>query len=208
MESTSIPKKSTAKKVFALVTAAFAWAAVIVQYCIGNASVVNFLSYFTILCNLLVAVCLTFSTLMPGRRVGKLFSGLSAQSAIAVYVFIVGLVYNTVLRGIWAPTGMAWLVDNTLHVVVPVLYLLYWALYRPHGALQWQSGFYWAVFPLLYLVYSLVHGAMVHWYPYPFIDADKLAYTRVFINAVVVTSAFVITGLIIVLITRSGKRSL
>ncbi len=168
-------------------------------------TVINFFSYFTILSNLLVAVCLTTSLLSPTSGVGSFFSKVSVQSAIAVYIFIVGLVYNTVLRGITNPTGLDWIVDNLLHVVVPVLYVLYWFIFAPKKILQWKNLAPWLIFPAAYLVYSLLRGPTADWYPYPFLHAGKLGYGQVAINSVFVLLAFLLVGLGAIAWNRQGK---
>ena len=198
------------------VVAIIAWTALILQFYLilqttGTTgfsilkTVTNFFSYFTILSNLLVAVCLTTSLLSPTSGVGSFFLKVCVQTAIAVYIFIVGLVYNTVLRGITNPTGLDWIVDNLLHVVVPVLYVLYWFIFTPKKILQWKNLAPWLIFPAVYLLYSLLRGPMADWYPYPFLHAGKFGYGQVAINSVLVLLAFLLVGLGAIAWNRQGK---
>lgn len=198
-------ERSVAKKICTLLLAALAWFAVILQLIITTGSFANFLSYFTIECNLLVAVSLTVTGLFPRSKPGIFFSKLSVQSAIALYIFIVGLVYNLVLRGIWEPKGWQLLADNLLHVAVPVLYVLYWVFFRSPGKLYWRDGFYWMIFPLAYLIYSLIRGEMVHWYPYPFLNVVEHGYAKVLLNVALMILVFFVAGLIVIWITRVIK---
>ena len=94
------PKDLTlsSKKTYAIALAGLTWASIGVQYYLGTGSAINFFSFFTIQCNLLIAISLTISTLSPDSGPGRFFLSLSLQSAIALYIFIVGLVYNLVLR--------------------------------------------------------------------------------------------------------------
>ncbi len=203
MNRTNTEKKiPTAQIVFGGIVAATAWFAVLFQLYLTAGSIANFLSYFTVLCNLLVAVSLTVLVLMPSAKAGRFFSTLSVQTAIALYIFIVGLVYNLVLRGIWAPAGWQLVVDNLLHVVVPLLYVLYWALFRAKGSLQWRDGLYWLLFPLAYLLYSLIRGPLVQWYPYPFLDVAKLGYEKVLINILLMLALFLAAGLALIAANR------
>ena len=103
-----------------------------------------------------------------------IFSRPTVHSAVALYIFIVGLVYNLVLRNLWAPTGSQLLADNLLHVVVPVLFILYWFIFIPKAVLQWKDGIPWLLFPLVYLVNSMLRGAFTNWYPYPFLNAGGI----------------------------------
>src|SRR5689334_5253439 len=60
------------------------------------ATLSNFFSYFTILSNLLVAFSSTVTSLFPLSKPGIFFSKITVRSAIALYIFIVALVYNLV----------------------------------------------------------------------------------------------------------------
>jgi hypothetical protein len=204
--------KSTGKNIFTLLLALIAWFGVGAQFYLtlqtpaqtGYSTlktVVNFFSYFTVLCNILVALTLTLSFTGPG----SFFARVSVQSAIALYIFIVGLVYNTVLRGVWKPEGLQLVVDNTLHVAVPLLYLIYWLLYTPKRILQWKDILPWLIFPAIYFAYSLARGPMADWYPYPFLDAVKHGYGKVAINSAFVLLAFLVVGLGLIALNRSGK---
>ena len=128
MESTSQPNR---QKAATLLLAALTWFAVVLQLFITEGTFLNFISYFTILSNLLVALTLTYFSLWPYTKLGIYFSSVKTQSAVALYIFIVGLVYNFVLRGIWQPTGWQLIADKLLPVAVPVFYVFYWFVFIP-----------------------------------------------------------------------------
>jgi hypothetical protein len=204
------------KKIFMMFIAILAWFALGLQLYLmlsGPASagltksnaIINFLSYFTILSNLLVAKSLTVSLLSPSSWYGKFFLKIPVQSAIALYIFIVGLVYNLVLRALWKPEGWQLLADNLLHVVVPLLYIVFWFIFTPKKMLQWKNIFPWLIFPAIYLVYSLIRGVSSGWYPYPFLNADKLGYGQVAINALLVLAAFIVFGSGLIAFNRFSK---
>lgn len=195
------------KHIYAITLACITWFSIGLQYYLGTGSTINFLSFFTIQCNLLIAISLTISTLSPDSKAGAFFSRLSVQSAIALYIFIVALVYNLILRGMFVLTGWHWFVDNMLHVVIPILYIAYWLFYRANGVLQWRDGIYWILYPFLYLCYSLIRGPLVQWYPYPFLHAGNLGYPTVFVNIAMVIVVFLVAGLGMIYITRSANKS-
>ncbi len=206
-----------AKKISMAIIACIAWFALVLQLYImlvkapsigitAINTIINFFSFFTILSNLLIAVTLSFSLLSPASRVGLFFSRPSVQSAIALYIFIVGLVYNLVLRNLWTPTGTQLIVDNLLHVAVPLLYVLFWFIFIPKGILHWKNGIPWLLFPFVYLFYSMIRGAFTNWYPYPFLNATELGYSKVLLNITVMIAAFLVVGLLLIAINRSMKR--
>lgn len=201
------------KKLVMGIVAATAWFALIIQLILMLKTVntagfstlktlTNFFSYFTILSNLLVAVCLTSVLITPLSKAGSFFSKAGVQSGIAVYIFIVGLVYNLVLRSIWNPKGWQLVADNLLHVSVPLLYIIYWFFYTPKKVLHWKAILPWLLFPALYLAWSLLRGPVADWYPYPFIHAGNLGYVKVAINSLFVLIAILLTGLGLVAINR------
>lgn len=192
---------SAGQKIAGVLLAVITWATLIMQFYFKVDSTANFLSYFTIQSNLLIALCVTFSALIPNSSLGVFFSKLSVQSAIALYIFIVFIVYNTMLRGIATLTGWNILLNDLLHVVIPILFIIYWLVFRTRGTLHWRDGLYWIFFPLLYLIYTLIRGAMVNWYPYPFLNAAKLGYPIALRNISVVIVIFLIAGLLLIAIT-------
>lgn len=196
------------RKFTGLLIAFFAWFALVFQLYLSKGSVINFLSYFTILSNLLIALSLTFSILSNKAKISVFFSGISVQTAIALYIIVVGLVYNLILRDIWTPTGWQLIVDNLLHVLNPVLYILYWIFYSPKDKLNWKNGIYWTVFPIIYLLYSLIRGAIFKWYPYPFLNAENIGYQKVFMNVVLMIVLFFIAGLLLIVINNKWRTKL
>ncbi len=193
---------NTPKIIFGTIVAFLAWFSILFQYYLTTGSIANLFSYFTILCNLLVALSVSFSIFFPKTKIGIYFSSISVQTAIALYIFIVALVYNSVLRGLLLLEGWQILVDNMLHVVIPILYLLYWFFFVPKAYLNWKNGMYWTLFPLLYLIYSLIRGAIVQWYPYPFLNAAKYGYNQVIFNVGIMLLVFFSAGAILIAVNN------
>ena len=202
----TVTKPSNAKKTFAAIVAIITWVTILVQFYLAAVSITNFFSYFTILCNLLIVICLSYTLLAPASGPGVFFSSVSVQTAIALYIFIVGVIFNLVLRGLADLSGMAWVVDNLLHVVCPILYLLYWVIFVPRGVLKWKDVTKWVYFPLAYVIYSLIRGPIVNWFPYPFLNTTKLGYEKVLLNITVIMIVFLGAGLIMIAINRSLKK--
>ena len=118
---------------------------------------------------------------------------------------LVAIIYSVALRKIWNPEGLQLVADRLLHDLIPLLYLFYWLLFTPKKVLQWKHVPYWLIFPAIYLVYSLIRGALVNWYPYYFINAQELGYGKVAITSLLVLAAFILLGLLLVFINRLGK---
>lgn len=195
------------------IIALLAWSGVVLQFYINTTTwaalglspiegTIRFFSYFTILTNILVAFSLTVILVKPQTRSGYFFSRNSTQAAIAVYIFIVGLVYNLILRKLWAPQGLQLIADNILHSAVPLIYLLYWIAFVPKENLNWGDAAKWLSYPALYFLWVIIFGALTRFYPYPFIDVNVIGYPKMFMHAALLLILFLSLGFLSIAIGK------
>lgn len=190
----------TRARVWHLLTAVVAGSAVVLQLVLvvqGNAildetdppglatRVVRFFSYLTIWSNILVAVTAATLVARPDRD-GPFWRALRLDAV--VICFGGGVVHFFLLRPLLDLSGADLLADRLLHVVVPLLAVAGWLVFGPRGRVSRADLGPFLVVPVGWLVYTLVRGAFVGWYPYPFIDVGELGYAAVAVNAVVVSA--------------------
>ncbi|WP_158755996.1 Pr6Pr family membrane protein [Dyella sp. S184] len=166
------------------------------------AGVWTYIGYFTILTNVLVALALTADARGPRGTLSRFFTRPDVHTAISMSIVIVAAIYNLMLRQLWQPQGWQIVTDNILHVVMPVLFLLYWWLAVPKATLRWPQVIVWQLYPATYFAYVLARGAVDHWYPYPFLDVTKLGYLLVLVDACAVLLVFVAVALLLVALGR------
>ena len=165
---------------------------------------VRFISYFTVLSNLLVALVSLALARHPEQdgprwRVVRL--------ATIASITVTGLVHWFFLRPILDLDGASYAVDKLLHVVVPVLALVAWGVAGPRGQAVRPAVLPSLGWPLLWGAYTLLVGAVTGWWPYPFIDADELGWGRVLVNLVGIAVLFAVVGLAFVAADRVlGRR--
>jgi hypothetical protein len=195
--------------IFAAVTAMIGWLALglllyaVLRHSHAHGSAVAhvlsfYFSFFTVLTNILVALVLSVSLFATDPKSAFLRSDL--QSAVAVYIAVVGLVDFLFLDGIGKARGLDLAAECMLHAVIPILYLIYWITFVPKGTLIWFDPFLWLVYPFAYFGYILLRGAIINDYPYAFIDAGNIGYERVFLNGAELLLVFVALGLLAVAI--------
>ena len=160
--------------------------------------VVNYLSFFTVLTNLLVVACLTLVACEPDEESFWNWSGV--QTALAVYILVVAIVYAAVLQGLWNPQGLEYLTDRVFHAVLPLLYIAYWVFFTPKGSLRLADQIVWQGYPLIYLIYTLTRGALIGAYPYPFLDVIRDGYEGVFLNSLMLLALFLTLGTLFILV--------
>jgi hypothetical protein len=168
--------------------------------------VITYFSFFTILTNFLVALVFTAAAVSPRAARGQWLLRPSVQASTAVYIAIVGIVYQILLRHLWNPQGAQWVADLLLHSIIPVGYVLYWWLFATREDLSWKNAIGWLVYPGAYLVYILARGAVSGLYPYTFVDVTSLGYGGVLARSAALMMVFLGMGLLIIAIAR-GKRN-
>lgn len=151
---------------------------------------VRFFSYFTIISNLLVTAVAVAAISGGTGTAGRFLARPRVRGGVALYIGVTGIVYFTILRHLWQPQGAQWWADSGLHYATPVMYLSWWFACLPHGRLSWSDVPRWLVFPMAYLLWTFARGALVHEYPYPFLDVDQLGSRAVLRNCLGVFGLF------------------
>ena len=194
------------QKTYLVILSLLGWFALISQFYININSkissipetMIRYFSYFTINSNLIVTVCATIILLKPNVKLTRFLSRQSSQTAIAVYIFIVGLIYNVILRFIWNPEGLQMIVDELLHLVIPVLFITYWILFSNKNQLNRKIIIPWLTYPFIYIIFVLTRGSWSGFYPYPFINVNELGLNAVLFNCVGIAVLFILVSLIFV----------
>jgi hypothetical protein len=104
------------------------------------------------------------------RRDTELFT--SVRVAILSNAVITGLVYNVLLRNIpgdgsYEPPRWC---NEVMHVWVPIFILLDWLLAPGRARVPWKRLWLVVSFPLAWLAFTMIRGAITLWYPYPFLE--------------------------------------
>jgi hypothetical protein len=149
----------------------------------------NFFSFFTILSNLLAMTVL----IEGGRRQLAGEPPLSDlwRGAAVVYMTVTYIVFAVLLRDLQEElqTHVAW-VDSVLHRVAPIVLMADWLIEPPHRPIPFRRALVWLGFPLVWLVLTLVRGAIDGRYPYPFLDPANGGYGVVALYCVAIFVLF------------------
>ena len=94
------------QQAYRMVAAAIGWFALVLQYVLivkyktdGDliAAAIRFLSFFTLLSNVLVALAMTLPWLAPDTQLGRFFLEPAVRTAILAYIIIVAVIYHVLL---------------------------------------------------------------------------------------------------------------
>lgn len=169
---------------------------------------IRFFSFFTILTNSIVFLNGAILLFGGKSKLNSFFRKSTTLTAITVYIVIVGIVFNLILRSIVDLKGHHLIVSEIFHTVVPTLFLFYWLFFVSPEKISFKVIFFWLVYPILYIVYTLLHGIMTNFYPYPFIDVTKLGFETALVNGLFVLVAFVVLSVILISISKIRTKTL
>ncbi|MGH2534125.1 MAG: Pr6Pr family membrane protein [Thermomicrobiales bacterium] len=150
-------------------------------------NVVNFFSFFTIQSNIIAVALLFYGALRsPDRPPSPTLDLL--RGAAVLYMTTTGIVYALLLSDVDVQTTIDW-VNTVVHQIIPIVVALDWLIDPPQTRLTWRKSLVWLSFPLVWVIYTLIRGPIVDWYPYPFLDPnhpDAGSWGRVFVNCVAI----------------------
>ena len=165
----------------------------------------NFFSYFTVQSAMAAVVVLLIAAvfaLVAPRDPAWL--GI-VRTLVTVYVLVSGIVFGIIVAQ--ASTrdyrvDVPWS-DTLLHFVVPALAAIAWttdSVIAVNPRVPWSTVAWALVYPAAWLVYTLIRGADVGWYPYFFLDESQVdGYLGVVLYCLLVLAIFVVlTGVLVI----------
>lgn len=159
----------------------------------------RFFSYFTIQSNIVVLVAAVLLALRPTRD-GRIWRIVRLDSLLGIVT--TGIVYATILAPLVQLDGLANTATILLHYLSPWLFLACWVVVGPRPRIGWGTvagAFLW---PVAWIAYTLIHGAITDWYPYPFLDVAELGPPTAARNIVVILLAAGVLAVIFRLLDR------
>lgn len=156
----------------------------------GTFNPTRFFAFFTIESNLYGAILFLF---LAARRSASGSVGLDlARGASVVYLTVTFFVVIFLLSGADLQVAIPW-VDAVLHKIFPVIVVLDWLVDPPAHRLTFRQALTWLIFPLAWVAFTLIRGAVEGWYPYPFLNPTNGGY-----GSVAVISAAILIGFLII----------
>jgi hypothetical protein len=82
------------------------------------------------------------------------------------------------------------------------MFVIYWIVAAPKSGITWIDPIKWLVYPIIYMAYSLIRGAIADWYPYWFVDITKLGYSTALTNTAFVMIGFIVVGFVYAMLAK------
>ena len=160
-------------------------------------SLVRLFSYFTVESNILVLATTLPLLRNPGHD-GDAWRVLRVMALLGIT--ITALVYWIVLAPTSHPQSM--LSNICLHYVSPIGTVGGWLLFGPWPRMSLRVLRLALAWPIAWVGYTLLHGAVSGWYPYDFINVGAHGYRTVMVNIV----AIFVLGIALLAIFRAVDR--
>ncbi len=144
----------------------------IVEKVVNNDMVAEeYFSYFTIQASMVTIVVLLVGAIVALRVSVDSMPYAIARMSVVTYSVVTAVVYNVLLRGI-PDEGFVvspW-PGEIMHVWITVFLVLDWLFAPGRPALRWTALRIVIIYPLAWVAFTLVRGALTAWYPYPFLE--------------------------------------
>ena len=173
----------------------------------GNFDKVNYFSYFTVESNIAAAFVLIALEFANGSALHRIATII--RPAVTLYMTMTGVIYAVLLAPASADVGLTsqW-VDVIVHEIGPLVVFVDWIVAPPERRPTMRDIRAWLIFPIVYVVYSLVRGPIADWYPYPFLDPNLDGGSgKVAIMVAVLVPCVVLIAAGLVKLASLGRRS-
>lgn len=170
----------------------------------------NLFSYFTVESNLIAAIVFVMAAIAIIRQksYGNWFRYVRAGAVL--YMLVTGVVYALLLHNNpdANPTlSLDWS-NFVLHYLCPVFIVMWWLLWPSAKPVSAKGALWWLAFPIAWIVYTLIRGAIIGWYPYPFLNPEKVGgWGGVALYIVGIATAFVILSQLLAWVSRERVRN-
>ena len=144
-------------------------------------------SYFTIQSNVLVAAGAITLARDPARD-GAGWRVLRLAGLVGITV--TGLVHFFLLRPLLDLHGWSYVCDKLLHMVVPALAIIGWAVFGPRPRVSGRAIAWALAWPVAWTAWTLAVGGVTGWFPYPFLDFDEKGWASVLVVCGGITALF------------------
>ncbi|RKR75946.1 Pr6Pr family membrane protein [Frondihabitans australicus] len=159
---------------------------------------VRLFSYFTIDSNIAVMI-VGFLLAANPNRTSRLWQVARLNALLAIT--ITGIVFDVVLSKSVHLTGGALVATILLHYISPWWTVAVWLLFGPRPGFGWATIPGAFVLPVLWLLYTFVHGGITGWYPYPFLDASKIGLGPAVVASLLVLVIGLVLAVVFVLVS-------
>lgn len=157
---------------------------------------VRLFKYFTILSSLLAVVY--FWMMYSLRMQMKSQSFDHFLGGIVMYLTVTFVIYAILLEGSYEQSTLDVIGNACLHYINPLVVMAYYGYYRKQYQFEQKDIVIWFIFPLLYLLFLIIHGVITDDYLYPFFQVSEVGIQGLISMIVILLGANLVLSIILV----------
>jgi len=166
--------------IYRIIFAGLSWFTIITGWFISSIASGNPLiwlvgfRYYTMQTNLMVTIWFTLAIFWYNKpeSLEKIMGPL--KGAFTLYITTTFIFFAILLQISYQPTGWAAFSNIILHYITPIAFIVDWIFTETKVKYKWNYIPYWTIYPIGYLVFSLIHGIFTGDYLYLFLDISRL----------------------------------
>lgn len=197
------------------------WRAAIVLVCgAGLLTSAHRVVFFTTQSNIIVFAYLVAAIVTMVERRTSVPPAPRLRGGMVTWITVTFLVSHIILMGGANPLPGLVVADPAralenqslflLHYVVPVMVLIDWLVFGPHGLVRWRDGLLWVLYPIGYGLVMIVRGVLFPTvpdrYPYPFLDPTVAGWGGMLWGLLQVVLAVAVIAALIIGLDRLSAR--
>lgn len=140
----------------------------------------EYFAYFSIVSAIFAGLLLLLTSVMAFKNQEETKRVEIARLSLTVAMIVVGVVYHALLSNVANDVrdgDYVWPVfpNEFIHTYAPILIVLDYLLSTKAFNIRLRAALWVAIFPLAWLVFSLIRGTLTNWWPYWFINPNEEA---------------------------------
>lgn len=143
----------------------------------------HYLTFFTNLSNEIAAIVFLVGAARWRSKPSPAFD--LVRGGAVVYMTITGVVFAILLSGVNVDAQIPW-VNDVVHELFPIVVMVDWLVDPPAERLTLGQGTLWLSFPVAWLAYELIRGAISDKYHYPFLNPAHGGYASVILYSIAI----------------------
>ena len=158
--------------------------------------------YFSVQSVLIVDIWLTIALIYANKEKKPKVLESPVRGAVTLYTTVTFLVFAILIAPTYQPEGLYILTSFITHYLIPIGFIFDWFLTETDVQYKYSFGLYWTIYPLIYLIYTLVRGYFTGFYPYTFLDLNSISIIRLIINVIFLIALFLLLGFLYISVNR------
>lgn len=198
--------------VYRLIFCILGWTSIVISLTMAYEAVIagssaldvygNMFSYYTIQTNVIVATWFSLAIIYAKKEDKPAVMGPIVRGAINLYITVTFLGFAVLLSFLYQPTGIAAFTNLISHYIIPIAFIVDWLVTGHDTEYEWKHLVYYPIYPAGYLIYCLIRGAIINFYPYYFIDPNYLGIPLLIIVITVLVLVYIGLGSVYIIINK------